>query len=148
VVVRRDVQPIGLDVSSTGRALARAFDDALAASGGSLPVWLILIALVSAPHPQQRELARAVGIEGATLTHHLHRMEQDGLVTRTRDPRDRRAQVVALTPAGKALFRRLRTTAQTFDARLREGFSERELRVLHALLARLRANVADTDSHT
>jgi hypothetical protein len=37
--------PIGLDLTRVARVVSRAFDDALAAAGGSLPVWLVLISL-------------------------------------------------------------------------------------------------------
>lgn len=136
-------QPIGLDVARTGRVLHRAFDDALVAAGGSLPVWQILTTVRHADRPIQREIAAAVGLEGATLTHHLHRMERDGLITRHRPPDNRRNQVVALTPDGELLFERLLAAVITFDARLRRGFSARELDQLSTLLARLRTNVVD-----
>src|SRR3954454_6748424 len=84
-------EPIGLDVSRTGRVLSRAFDDELSAAGGSLPTWLIVLALRSGDHTMQRDVAAAVGIEGATLTHHLNRMEADGLVRRHRPPENRRS---------------------------------------------------------
>ena len=40
-----DQPPIGLVLSRTARAVSRAFDARLAASGGSLPVWLIASAI-------------------------------------------------------------------------------------------------------
>jgi len=135
--------PIGLDVTRTGRLLQRAFDDELVAVGGSLPAWLILTTVKQAGQPIQRDIAAAVGLEDATLTHHLRRMEQDGLVTRHRPPDNRRNQVVAITPEGERLFQRMLETVIAFDARLRHGFSERELTLLPKLLARLRTNVRD-----
>src|SRR5207344_1029000 len=87
-----------------------------------------------------RQLAADVGIEGATLTHHLARMEGAGLVVRERDPQNRRAQVVELTDAGEADFRRLLSRVQAFDRRLSAGFTDDELSTLRALLDRLVAN--------
>jgi MarR family transcriptional regulator for hemolysin len=135
-------QPIGLEVSRTGRVLQRAFDDALTGAGGALATWLVVTALKGGDHAMQRDLASAVGIEDATLTHHLNRMERDGLVERHRDPGNRRNQLVALTPAGDALFGSLLGTVTAFDRALRAGFSEAELTTLRDLLARLRANAA------
>jgi MarR family transcriptional regulator, transcriptional regulator for hemolysin len=63
--------------------------------------------VLSGTHGAQRELAAAVGIEGPTLTHHLNRMEASGLVTRRRDPANRRVHRVELTEAGEATFARL-----------------------------------------
>jgi MarR family transcriptional regulator for hemolysin len=122
--------------------VSRAFDDALAAAGGSVPVWLILISLETERLANQRRLAEAIGIQGATLTHHLNAMEADGLVTRRRDPTNRRVHVVELTQAGEALFERLRAAAIAFDRQLRSALTDEEITTLRRLLDRLRANVA------
>src|SRR5882757_4210737 len=91
--------PIGLTLARTAKAVSRAFDAALVEAGGSLPVWLVLLSLRSGRPGTQRELAEAVGIQGATLTHHLSAMERDDLVVRHRDPANRRVQQVELTSA-------------------------------------------------
>jgi MarR family transcriptional regulator, transcriptional regulator for hemolysin len=134
--------PIGLHLTRTARVLSRAFEDALAAAGGSEPVWLILISLKAQQLGNQRKLAEAIGIKSATLTHHLNAMEAEGLVTRRRDPTNRRVHLVSLTAAGEALFQQLRAVAVAFDRRLRTGLSEEDVATLRALLDRLRDNVA------
>jgi MarR family transcriptional regulator for hemolysin len=89
------------------------------------------------------ETAEAVGIQGATLTHHLNAMESAGLLTRRRHPDNRRIHIVELTEAGDAMFHRLRTAAVTFDQRrLRAGVTAGEIAVLEQLLDRLRHNVS------
>ena len=135
-------QPLGLHLTRVSRTVSRAFDETLAEAGGSLPVWLVLVSLKSRQLASQRELAEAVGIQGATLTHHLDTMESAGLVTRRRDPANRRLHLVELTPAGDALFLRLRDAATAFDRRLRAGLSEGDAGQLEALLTRLRDNVS------
>jgi MarR family transcriptional regulator, transcriptional regulator for hemolysin len=135
--------PIGLQLARAARSVSRAFDDALAQAGGSLPVWLVLISLKSRPLGNQRELADAVGIREATLTHHLNAMDAQGLVTRRRDPANRRVHLVELTEAGEALFLRLRDAAFAFDQRLRHGLTDRDAADLEGLLLRLERNVAD-----
>ena len=134
--------PIGLRLSAAARAVSRAFDDALAEAGGSLPVWLVLLNVKArGRNANQRELAAAVGIREATLTHHLNAMEADGLLTRRRDPGNRRVHVVELTEAGEAAFARLRDAAVGFDRRLRRGIPAEELDGLGRILDRLAANV-------
>lgn len=142
---RPDTEPIGLLLTRTSKVVSRAFDEALTEAGGSLPTWLVLVSLKGQAHGAQRELAEAVGIEGPTLTHHLNRMEADGLVIRRRDPANRRVHRVELTGDGEARFHRLLQTVAAFDARLRAGFSERELTALRGLLDRLQTNVARPD---
>ena len=92
-------QPLGLHLTRISRTVSRAFDDTLAKAGGSLPVWLVLISLKSGQLASQRELAEAVGIQGATLTHHLDAMESAGLVTRRRDPANRRLCLLYTSPS-------------------------------------------------
>ena len=133
--------PIGLHLAQVAKLASRAFDDALAAAGGSLPTWLVLISIKSRQAASQRELAEAAGIQAATLTHHLNAMESAGLVTRRRDPANRRVHVVELTPAGDALFLRLRDAAMTFDKQLRSGLPDRGIGQLEDLLTQLRRNV-------
>jgi MarR family transcriptional regulator for hemolysin len=133
--------PIGLHLARVAREVSRAFDDALVAAGGSLPVWLVLISLKSRDAGNQRQLAEAMGIQGATLTHHLNTMESAGLVTRRRNPQNRRAHVVELTSSGDALFLQLREAAQGFDTRLRSGFADGDVATVEDLLSRLRDNV-------
>jgi MarR family transcriptional regulator for hemolysin len=120
----------------------RAFDEALGEVGGTLPVWLILLNLKTRRPANQRELAAAVGVREATLTHHLNAMDASGLITRTREAANRRVQVVALTQAGEAAFNRLRDTAIAFDAKLRTGLSDADLASLSSLLGRLAENVS------
>ncbi|HKE72101.1 MAG TPA: MarR family winged helix-turn-helix transcriptional regulator [Acidimicrobiales bacterium] len=134
-------EPIGQHLARASKAVSRAFDDALAAHGGSLPVWLILLQLQGGTHRTQRELAAAVGIEGPTLTHHLSRLEATGTITRTRAPANRRVQVVELTEAGRAWFHEMLVTVVDFDARLRAGLSQRDIDAAHRLLDRMQANV-------
>src|SRR6266851_9166270 len=88
--------PIGLLLSQTAKRLSRAFDEALAAEGGSLPVWLILMSLFREGMLSHGELARRVGVQGPTLTHHLDAMADQGLVMRERLPNNRRVQVARL----------------------------------------------------
>lgn len=140
--------PIGLHLASTARAVSRAFDTALTAAGGSRPTWLVLMSLKARPVANQRELAAAVGIQSATLTHHLNAMETDGLLTRRRDPTNRRVHLVELTEEGEAAFHRLRDAAVAHDRRLHAGLEAADVDQLRGLLDRLRSNVtvsADPD---
>ncbi len=146
--MRPDGPPIGLLLATTSKAVSRAFNDALAASGGTIPTWLILNALKTEPRRTQLDLARAVGIEGPTLTRHLDGLEQAGLVERRRGAVDRRTVQVALTPAGHALHGRLLQAVISFNQRLRTGLSAEDLDTLRTLLQQLRDNsgVRDTDA--
>lgn len=133
--------PIGLRLARTSKTVGRAFNDALAEAGGSLPVWLILTALRGEAHASQHELARAIGIEGPTLTRHLDQLEAAGLVRRVPHPDDRRAVRVEPTDPGLALHARLLEVVIAFNRRLIAGLTRDELDQLRRTLDALEANV-------
>lgn len=139
--MRPDGPPLGLLLATTSKAVGRAFNSALTEHGGSIPIWLILNALKSEPRRTQLDLARAVGIEGPTLTRHLDGIEQAGLVKRQRRTPDRRAVQVELTRAGHALHGRLLKTVISFNQQLRAGLSNDDIKTLRRLLDQLQANV-------
>jgi MarR family transcriptional regulator for hemolysin len=133
--------PIGLTLARAARLVSRAFDEALSAGEGSLPVWLVLLNVKVRPSATQRELAATVGVREATLTYHLNSMEAAGLLSRRRDEANRRVHIVELTEAGEAAFLRLRKAALAFDRRLRKGIADDEAAELERVLDRLVANV-------
>ena len=136
-----DGPPIGLRLTRTARVVSQAFDRALAGAGGSAPVWQVLLLVRSAQWGTQAQLAEAMGITGATLTHHLNAMEAEGLVRRRREASNRRVQRVELTDAGAALFERLREVVVRHDERLRSRLGEEEAVLLAELLDKLEAGV-------
>jgi MarR family transcriptional regulator for hemolysin len=77
------------------------------------------------------------------LTHHLNGMETDGLLTRRRDPANRRVHLVELTEQGEAAFHRLRDVAVAHDRRLRAGLAESDLELFRRVLDRMLANVSE-----
>lgn len=137
--------PAGLQLAGAARLVRRAFDEALGEAGGSLSIWLVLLNLKVRRPSNQRELAEAIGLKEATLTHHLNAMESDGLITRRRHATNRRVHVVELTAAGEETFLQLRSAAVAFDRRLRDGITESELSQFEGVLSRLVTNVAATE---
>src|ERR687886_2480396 len=98
--------PIGLRLTRTARVVTQAFERSMAAAGGSASAWQVLLLVRSEQWGTQSRMAEAMGITGATLTHHLNALEKQGLVRRWREDDNRRVQRVALTDAGEALFER------------------------------------------
>jgi MarR family transcriptional regulator, transcriptional regulator for hemolysin len=138
-------QPIGLALSRTARAATNAFERAMAQAGSSASTWQVLVLVRSGQWGTQASMAEAMGITGATLTHHLNAMEDQGLVRRWRETSNRRVQRVELTEAGEALFDRLRGVAVRHDQRLRTKLDDDEVRLLGDLLERLRSGLDGPD---
>lgn len=133
--------PIGRVLWEAVNQIHRTFDDALARAGGSRSAWFILLALKERPTANQREIAADVGIQEATLTHHLAAMERDGLVARRRDPENRRVHLIELTRDGEDAFLRLRDAAVEFDRCLRSGVPDAEIDQMRTTLNKLLANL-------
>jgi MarR family transcriptional regulator for hemolysin len=108
-------------------------------------MWLVLLNLKINPQVNQRELATAVGVREATLTHHLNAMEKDELLTRRRDPNNRRTHIIESSEAGDALFLRLREAAMSFDKQLRHDVKKADVEQLAGLLERLADNAGGSE---
>ena len=133
--------PIGLRLSRTAHTASQAFERAMAEAGGSASAWQVLLLVRSGQMATQSKLAEAMGISGATMTHHLNALEAQGLVRRWREDGNRRVQRVELTDEGAALFDRLREVAMRHDARLRSKLSDEETAQLAELLEKLLAGL-------
>jgi MarR family transcriptional regulator, transcriptional regulator for hemolysin len=142
-------EPLPREVALTGKAIREYFEAALAREGSSLATWIVLNGIERGGWDNQRNLAKELRIEGATLTRHLDRIEREGLIARTRDPVDRRQVRAKLTPKGRALHRRLKSRAQEFGKRACAGLTETDQASLRRILARIRENVGDghADEH-
>jgi MarR family transcriptional regulator for hemolysin len=135
--------PLGLRLARTAHTVSQAFERAMAEAGGSASAWQVLLLVRSGEWGTQARIAEAMGVTGATLTHHLNGLEAQGLVRRWRDAENRRVQRVELTEAGAELFERLREVAMQHDARLRSHLSEHEVEQLAELLDKLQAGVRE-----
>jgi MarR family transcriptional regulator, transcriptional regulator for hemolysin len=136
-MARPEGLPIGLQLARTARSVSQEFERAMAEAGGSASMWQVLLLVRSGQWGTQSGLAKAMGVTGATMTHHLGSLEAQGLVRRWRDESNRRVQQVELTDAGIALFDRLRGAAMQHDQRLRSRLTAKEVDQLAALLHKL-----------
>lgn len=73
------------------------------------------------------ELAAHERVQRPTATRLLARLESEGLILRSPDPADGRSSVVAVSPEGRALLRKLRTRKNAYLARLLRGADPAEL---------------------
>src|SRR3954452_651844 len=117
-----------LAITRLGRRLRRQAD-----LPGVSPTQISALATVERAGPVTLgELATLEGVRPPTITAAIARMEEDGLVVRTVDERDRRINRVAVSPAGAKLLAKSRSR--------KNAYLERQLRELpgedRAVLAR------------
>src|SRR5437016_5810517 len=123
--LREQDEPIGRLLATTGRHVRDTSDAALAPMGSSMATFLVLKMAQGWPGISQRRLAAIVGVEGPTLSHHLDRLEADGLVTRRRASDDRRVVSVEVTERGRRHFEGAVQIMARLEAEFRALYTER-----------------------
>lgn len=121
----------------------RAFNDLFSGSGVSQLGYAILLVLQANPGCRPAELGAAVRVRQPNLGEPLEALEALGLVSRNPDPRDRRAQALALTDEGRRTLAELKAAhaglIQGYRAALgADGYDE-----LIAMLRRFTRDGAD-----
>lgn len=86
-------------------------------------------------------LAAVLGLDATTVTRQVAAMDADGLVRRTKDPRDGRACVVELTPTGVRRMTEVRDAREARVAVLLGDWTDEERRALGDSLARFNAAI-------
>lgn len=95
-----------LHAQRAARALARRFDQALAAFDITSGQFSLLMSLNRPEPPTIGSVAGLLAMDRTTLTANLKPLERRGLLTVAVDPKDRRNRRLALTPAGMAVLAR------------------------------------------
>lgn len=85
------------------------------------------------------DLASYLGIGKPTISRQLATLERLGLIERSRDAEDARAQVVTLTAAGAAQVEQVRSARRAHVHGLLSGWSEADVELLASLLGRFNA---------
>lgn len=111
---------------------------------GLAPQQYNVLRILRGAHPQalptmeivERMLERAPGI-----TRLIDRLEEKGLVARSRSPNDRRSMHCAITERGLALLAEMDRPIDEADMAVFAALDEAEIGQLHALLDRVRAGL-------
>ncbi len=123
-------------VYAASHAFSRFYKKLLGPLGLTYPQYLVLLTLWEQDGLPLRAIGERLGLDSGTLTPLLRRMEESGLVTRTRDAEDERQVHISLTAKGK----RLEAKVQSFPASIgaAASCSSAELQALRNLLFTLR----------
>jgi MarR family transcriptional regulator, organic hydroperoxide resistance regulator len=103
---------------------------------------LILMRLFDRDAQIQTELQTSIGLDHSTVSRSIRRMEDAGLVTRRPADHDRRAMVVSLTDAGRAMHPRLAELWDTLETALTNGLTDGERADLLKTIGALDQSVA------
>ena len=130
------------DIAETAHSMRRAYDRGALALGVTRAQWRVLLHLGREPGLRQVALADRLDIEPITLCRIIDRLEEASLVERLRDPSDRRAWLLSLTPKAAPILDALRSVATDLAAEAFEGLEAAQLDALQSGLARIRDNLS------
>ena len=114
----------------------RAFGERFSGSGVSQLGYAILLVLEANPGCRPAELGEAVQVRQPNLGEPLEALVALGFVSRAPDPRDRRAQALALTQEGERRLQALKAAHAGLIEGYREALGEEGYDQLIALLRR------------
>jgi len=97
----------------------------------------VLVLVDTNAEVNQKQLGQALDVSPPNLAVTLDRMVEQGWIRRERSERDRRAQLVRLTPTGQALVTRARKIAHTMEQDALKVLSPAEQALLIELLQRV-----------
>lgn len=146
---RSEEEPSPLGI--VGRILAVAYqlerqaNRQLAAYDLSLWQMDVLVALRRAGPPHAMtptELTRAVSLSSAAMTNRIDRLEEVGLVTRSRHPADRRGVIISLTDQGQDVADYVTAPRQEEAREALAPLSEEQMRILADALALLQNHLS------
>ncbi|WP_085994259.1 MarR family winged helix-turn-helix transcriptional regulator [Oceanobacillus senegalensis] len=90
----------------------------------------------------QFELSKRMGCEPSTTTNMIKKLEEYGLIYRTRDSKDRRVIRVYLTPEGKALQEPVQEVWRMQQEKMLEGILPEERLLLRRLMQQMHENIS------
>jgi DNA-binding MarR family transcriptional regulator len=96
-----------------------------------------VLALLARGPLSQRQLIDVLGVDKSTVVRVVDDLERQGLLTRRRDPHDRRAHAVELTDHGRQRLDAAQAAARDLGAHLFGWLTDRDRRRLHATLQRI-----------
>lgn len=122
----------------------------LAADGaldeGSLSFRRIFFILCKRDGITQVELARAAGLSTPTVSSTLTRMENDGIIQRSPDKRDRRKVYVFITPKGREQEKIIKSQCTDLEKLILKGLSDKQIEDLLASLRKMLVNILEVDA--
>ena len=87
------------------------------------------------------DISKYTSLAKTTLTSMIDRMEENGLVTRAYDTRDRRQILVSITEKTKNYHIKYNEISDQMNAIFYNGFSEKEIKALENALAKIISNL-------
>ena len=134
------METIPFEIGETAHGLRKAFDRLAVGLGVTRAQWKVLFKLTRTPGLRQVELADMLDLEPITLCRIVDRLEEAGLVERSRDPDDRRAWRLHVTAQAQPLIDKLQAVGAELVEHAFSDIDPKEIQITREVLARVREN--------
>jgi DNA-binding MarR family transcriptional regulator len=114
--------------------------------GLRIPEWRLVAVLAEGEGMTQQALGRATRMDKVTVSRAAIALVERGLVRRDPNPGDQRSHLVALTPAGRALYDDVAPKALEIEAQVFADFDTGEVEAFRAMLMRIEGAAAALDA--
>jgi DNA-binding MarR family transcriptional regulator len=138
------METLPFEIGETAHALRKAFDRLAVGLGVTRAQWKVLFKLTRTPGLRQVELADMLDLEPITLCRIVDRLEEAGLVERTRDLEDRRAWRLHVTAGAQPLIEKLQAVGAELVAEAFSGIDPAEIETARRVLHQVRENAGRT----
>ncbi len=113
--------------------------------GLKIPEWRLMAVLGERASATQRALCEATAMDKVTVNRASKALEDRGLIGRAPNTADGRSHHLALTSTGRELYEQIVPLALAVEAELERVLGRSEAMALEAMLAQLRARVAELE---
>jgi DNA-binding MarR family transcriptional regulator len=104
--------------------------------------WRVLAILGMRPEIATKEIGPLTTLDKMQVSRAVQGLESRGIVGRKHHPDDRRELIVSLTPAGRALYRKIVPLALARESKLLEALTTDEVAALDRVMGKLSAALA------
>ncbi len=89
----------------------------------------------------QSDIEKAFSITRSTASRVIGRMEEKGMINRIPDPHDARRLQLSLTPAARAITRRVRHSGHTIEKAVVQGITGQDLEIFRSVMLTIQKNL-------
>jgi len=127
-------ETVDYNIKACWHAIARMYNNEAARHDMTMAIGYVLLNIDAEKGTPATKIAPQVGLETRSLTRMLKTLEEEGLISRVADEKDRRGVNIFLTEKGKQKRDIARQTVRQFNFLVRENVSPEKLRVFFEVI--------------
>lgn len=127
-------ETVDYNIKACWHAIARMYNNEAARYDMTMAIGYVLLNIDAENGTPATKIAPQVGLETRSLTRMLKTLEEEGLISRVADEKDRRGVNIFLTEKGKQKREVARQTVRQFNFLVRENVPPEKLRIFFEVI--------------